>query len=188
MRNGKIKFENYSNINFQCGRFEELAETEAKYNAIFAAQAFHWITQPLGYEKCAKLLKNGGYLAPFWNMYLYDESEESRELIELSRKYGGIADFVNIRQAEERIENISSEIENSGLFYRPIVYKHFWKMEYTADEYYGFALTGNHFLQLPKEIKENAHKDLIKHANKFGGKIVRPYLCVLYLAKLREEL
>lgn len=185
VRNGKIKFENYSNVSFECGRFEELPDIEDEYNVIFAAQAFHWIPQPLGYQKCASLLRNGGYLAPFWNMYLYDDSEESRELLELSRKYGGFADFINEKQAEQRIEIISNEIEDSGFFNRPTIYKCFWKEEYTADEYYGFVLTGNRFLQLPDDVKENAHKDLIKYANRFNGKIVRPYLCVLYFAQLR---
>lgn len=185
VRNGKIKFQNYPNISFECGRFEEMLNVEDKYNVIFAAQAFHWIPQPLGYQKCASLLNRGGYLAPFWNMYLYDDSEESRELLELSKKYGGFADFINEKQVEQRIEDISNKIEDSGLFNSPTVYKHFWEKEYTADEYYGFILTGNHFLQLSDDIKENAHKDLIKYANKFNGKIDRQYLCVLYLAQVK---
>lgn len=185
VRNGKNKFKNDSHISFECGRFEELPDRGNKYDVIFAAQAFHWIPQPLGYQKCAALLKKGGYLAPFWNMYLYYDNEEDRELLKLSEKYRGFADFVEEKQAKERIERISADMETSGLFNRPAVYRHFWKKEYTAAEYYGFVQTGNRFLQLPNEMKENARKDLAEHARKFNGKLLRPYLCVLYLAQVQ---
>lgn len=68
------------------------------------------------------------------------------------------------------------------MFETPVVYKHLWKKEYSAEEYYGFVLTGNRFVQLPADIKEKAYSEIVQHAEKFDGRIVRPYLCVLYLA------
>ncbi len=182
VKNGQIKYKDYSNIKFECGRFEELEPVSEKYDLIFAAQSFHWVPQPTGYQKCAEMLKENGNLALFWNMYLINNNENNNDLMRLSNKYGGFADFLNEEQCENRISSIVKAIENSGLFETPIVYKHLWKQEYTAGEYYGFVLTGNRFLQLSDEVKEMARKEIEEHANKFGGKIIRPYLCVLYLA------
>lgn len=183
VKNGQIKFKHYSNIKFECGRFEELKQDNEKYDVIFAAQSFHWVPQPIGYQKCAEMLKESGYLAPFWNMYITYDNEADNDLLKLSKKYGGFADFVSKEQCENRIRSIVKGIEDSGLFEAPLIYKQFWKQEYTAEEYYGFVLTGNRFLQLPEEVKENARAEIRDHANKFDRKIVRSYLCVLYLAR-----
>lgn len=56
------------NFQFEVARFEEYATVSKSFDAIFAAQSFHWVPQPIGYEKCASALKDGGYLAPFWNI------------------------------------------------------------------------------------------------------------------------
>lgn len=156
---------------------------DEKYDVIFAAQSFHLVPQPIGYQKCADMLKDNGYLALLWNMYLVNDNDVDNDLLKLSNKYGGFADFVNEEQCKTRISSIVNAIESNGLFESPQVYKHLWKQEYTAEEYYGFVLTGNRFLQLPDEVKDTARKEIEEHANKFGGKIVRPYLCVLYLAR-----
>ena len=183
VKNGQMKYKEYPKIEFECGRFEELELDNEKYDVIFAAQSFHWIPQPIGYEKCAQILTEDGYLAPFWNMYLLYDQEEDNALLQLSNKYGGFSDFVNEEQCENRICSIINAIQESGLFETPTVHKHIWKQEYTAEEYYGFVLTGNHFLQLSDEVKEMARKEIEEHANKFGGKIDRTYLCALYLAQ-----
>ncbi len=183
VKNGKVKFSDYPNVSFECKRFEELEQNDEKYDLIFSAQAFHWLPQPIGYEKCAEMLHKNGYLAPFWNMYITYDNAADNELLKISKKYGGFADFVSEEQSKIRIHSIVKAIEDSGLFEAPTVYKHIWIQEYTAEEYYGFMLTGNRFLQLPEEVKQNAHAEIVEHASKFDGKIIRPYLCVLYLAK-----
>lgn len=187
VQRGREKFCNDRNISFECIRFEEMQDTNEEYDAIVAAQSFHWIPQPNGYSKCAELLKKGGYLALFWNMYLYDEREEHNKLVQLSNKYGGFADFVTMDQAKDRIQRIVNDIEASGLFDSPSVYKQEWLINYTAEEYYGFVQTGNHFIQLDKEKKRHAYDEIVQLANHYGGKIRRPYMTVLYVAQKKSE-
>lgn len=182
VKNGQLKYKEYPNIKFERGRFEELELGNVKYDVIFAAQSFHWIPQPIGYQKCVQLLEDKGYLALFWNMYLTHDNEEDNDLLKISDKYGGFADFVNEEQANKRISSIINDIQDSGFFETPTVYEYLWKQVYTAEEYYGFVLTGNRFIQLTDELKEMAQIEIEEHANKYGGKILRPYLCVLYLA------
>ena len=178
--NTKFKEENFM---FHQARFEECELPARVFDTVFAAQAFHWIQQPQGYEKCAYTLKKDGYLAPFWNMYITYDNNLDNELIAISDKYGGFADFLSSENCEKRINSIASEIENSGLFSAPEVIRSLWTQSYTAEEYYGFALTGNRFIQKNDEEKQEAYKELKNLAEKRGGKIKRPYLCVLYLAQ-----
>ena len=180
---GKEKFAKNPNISFECGRFEELKIQEQTYDVIFAAQAFHWILQPIGDELCHRYLRKHGVLAPFWNMYLYDGSKEQQELVALSNRFGGFADFVSEKEVENRKRRIVKEIEASGLFQVEKGVEVHWTHEYSVEEYCGFLQTGNHFLGLSEETKQEAFQEVETLAMKYGGKIRRPYLTVLYLAK-----
>jgi len=182
VKNGRIKFSEYNKIKFEVARFEELNLLPKYYDVVFSAQSFHWIPQPIGYEKCSYILKDNGHLALFWNMYITYDNELDQELIELSNKYGGFADFLTKNGCEERIESIKTGIENSGHFNTPLIHRVLWNQRYTADEYFGFALTGNHFVQKSELEKSKAYDDIGKLAFKHGGIINRPYLCVLYIA------
>lgn len=185
VKKGQKKFSGNKNISYECIRFEDMKDSGERYDTIFSAQAFHWVPQPVGYEKCARFLKKDGYLAPFWNMYLYDDREEDQKLIELLDKYGGFY-FVTETEAENRIMSIVQGFEDSGLFHSPTVYRQYWEKEYTADEYYGFLQTTNGFLKLPEGEKRNAYNDIVELAEQFGGKIKRPYLAVLYMARKKS--
>ncbi len=179
---GNKRFEGNA-IRFETARFEEYNLPFQSYNVIFSAQAFRWIPQPIGYEKCAYALKADGFLALFWNMYITYDNKVDNELLEISNKYGGFADFLSEIDCEKRIQSIVTGIGDSGLFSMPKVFRTLWKQEYTADEYYGFALTGNRFVQKSNEEKHRAYIELDNLANKHKGVIERPYLCVLYLSQ-----
>lgn len=180
---GILNFQNYPNIKFECSRFEDYNTPDRFYDVIFAAQAFHWVPQPAGFIKCAAALKEKGFLAPFWNMYITYDNDLDHELCEISKRYGGLADFLDEEGCEKRISTITASIYDSGLFHKPEVFRFLWRQTYTADEYYGFALTGNSFIQKSEEEKQKAYKDIVCLADKHGGVIDRPYLCVLYLAQ-----
>lgn len=185
VRRGMEKFRSDSNIHYECLRFENMPEDEKRYDAIFAAQSFHWIPQPIGYEKCARLLKPGAYLAPFWNMYVYDSRKEHEELIELSKRYHGFADFLTFSQAEERITRISNDIEQSGLFFAPKVSRFLWQKEYTVEEYCGFVQTANSFIHLSEKDKQQAYQEIAKLFGKYGGTMTILYQSVLYVAQVK---
>lgn len=184
---GKKKFADFDNIRFDVGRFEEYPVSTATFDVVFSAQSFHWIPQPVGYRKCAEILKNEGCLALLWNMYITFDNEIDNELLEISARYGGIADFLSESGCEKRIESIAAGIKNSGLFSQPQIHRLLWKQSYSPDEYFGFMLTGNRFIQKTEEEKKRAYKDIVNLSNKNNGKIERPYLCVLYLAQKNGE-
>jgi len=172
------------NFVFKESRFEECDLPEDFFDVVFAAQAFHWVPQPIGYERCAYTLKKGGYLALFWNMYITYDNEVDKELLGISHKYGGFADFLSEEECEKRISSIVVGITECKLFGDVNVVRCLWKQNYTAEEYYGFVLTGNRFLQKSEEEKAEAYAEIKSLAEKHGGIIERPYLCVLYMAQM----
>jgi SAM-dependent methyltransferase len=183
VRNGRAKFAPYAQIRYITGRFEDVLLPPDPYDVVFSAQSFHWIPQPQGYEKCAGVLRDRGYLALFWNMYLTRDNELDRDLLALSAHYGGFADFLTADGCETRINSVAAGIRNSGRFEAPQIHRVLWSQPYTADEYYGFVNTGNAFVQRSEEEKQNARREIHALAEKHGGFIDRPYLCALYLAR-----
>ncbi len=182
VRIGNERFKN-ENVNFVKGRFEEYDFGQKRFDVVYAAQSFHWVPQPIGYQKCADILKDNGYLSLFWNMYVLNDNDTDKELLEISNRYGGIADFVTETECERRIDSIVSRIVDSNLFETPTVIRKLWQQNYTVDEFYGFALTGNRFMQNSDDDKQKAYNDIVTLAEKNNGIIKRPYLCVLYIAK-----
>ena len=182
VRIGNERFKN-ENVNFVKGRFEEYDFGQKKFDVIYAAQSFHWVPQPIGYKKCGDILKDNGYIALFWNMYVIHDSDLDKELLEISKRYGGIADFVTETECERRIDSIVSQIVDSNLFETPTLIRKLWQQDYTVADFYGFALTGNRFMQNSDDDKQKAYNDIVTLAEKNNGIIKRPYLCVLYIAK-----
>jgi ubiquinone/menaquinone biosynthesis C-methylase UbiE len=74
-------------IKFKTARFEEYDLPKNRFDVVFAAQSFHWVPQPVGYEKYAFTLKNNAYLALIWNMYLVYDNPLDNELLRLSDKF-----------------------------------------------------------------------------------------------------
>lgn len=179
---GNEKFQN-DTVEFKKGRFEDVDLPKEYFDVVFAAQSFHWIPQPQGFFKCADILKKNGQLAVLYNMYVTTDCEQDTELLALSNKHGGFADFVDENKCNERISSIVANIENSSKFSKVKVFKNFWIKDYTADEYFGFVLTGNKILQKSQNEKSHIYSDITALANKSNGIIHRKYLCVLYMAE-----
>ena len=181
-RKGAARFQD-KNIKYVVSRFEDYAAPFEYFDAVISAQAFHWVPQPVGYEKCASTLKKSGTLALFWNLEIPCDIDLDRDLMAILDQYNGFVACVPEEDYKKRTEKISSGIAGSGFFSEPELIQSHWEKTYTADEYFGFAMTSNAFVQLPEEEQRKCHEELMRLAAKYGG-IRRHYICELYLAKL----
>lgn len=171
------------NIRFVVSRFEDYPLPHAYYDAIISAQAFHWLPQPLGYEKCAHTLKPGGFLAPFWNLDIVRRDADLDQALQaIVDKYGAVSCMPEQNYAG-RMESIAAGMAGSGLFSRPEILHAHWERTYTADEYYDYMTTGNVFIQNAEKEKQLCHDELTQLASEHGGIIARRYVCELYLAQ-----
>ena len=57
----------------QATSFEDLAAEDGSFDAIVAADAFHWIDPELRFSKSARLLSPSGWLAVLSFQHIYDE-------------------------------------------------------------------------------------------------------------------
>lgn len=179
---GNARFKG-ENVRFIASRFEDYAAPPAYYDAIFSAQAFHWVPQPIGYIKCAALLKKQGCLALFWNIDLFGDTETDRALWAILNKYDGFVACMSERDYAKRTEAIAAGIAQSGVFSQPEILRVIWEKEYSAEAYFGYLLTSQVFFQKPDEIKQACRAKLAQLSARSDGVIRRHYTCELYMAQ-----
>ena len=157
-------------------------ERTNEFDLVISAQAFHWVPVEIGYAKVARALKANGYLALFWNMYLYPE--------------GGVNDDLN-KVYKEQTPNLATrtgsyegllkqreiEIIESGCFDTVEVRKFPWLARYSTEQYLGLLNTYSDHLRLPEEDRNRLFESLTEVIEKYGGYIEKPYLAVLYAAQ-----
>ncbi len=173
---------NDGNINFVNSRFENYNFPNHYFDAIISAQAFHWLQRPKCYDLCADALNSKAWLMPFWNIELVGETELDFELYKIIERYDAYTSTMKKRDYENRVESISNEIEQSGKFSKPKVIQVYWDKTYTAEEYLGFCMTGQFFVQNSDKDKRSCYDDLKELCNKYDG-IKRIYVCELYASQ-----
>ena len=176
----KLKLKD-KNINFIASRFEDYSAPCEYFDAIISAQAFHWVSQPDGYEKCANALKPEGYLVPFWYIELFGDTELDKELWAIITKYDAYVSCMQEKDYADRMESVTSKIVSSGLFSKPEIIHSYSDKIYTADEYF-YYLHSDSLAKRSDEEKQACYEELVKLADKYHG-IKRRYTCELYLTK-----
>jgi SAM-dependent methyltransferase len=180
--------EPHANASVRVGAFEQ-AEIEAgAYDLVTSATAWHWIDKDVGYVKAARALKPGGAFAPFSNTHTYsaaagDFFEEVQQLYNrLTPEIAG--EYEPLRRVEELPQRTREEIEASGLF-GPVAVRHYsWDEPYTAASYIAVLNTYSGHLNLPDEKRRrllDAIANLID--TRYGGRIVKGYGAILYVAR-----
>ena len=103
---------------FHVGRFEDVPLPEERFDAVFAAAAFHWVDPAVGWPKAAALLRPGGTIALLQPIGVRDAGNEEiqNELRAAFARFApdqtatrpALRDEATIRTgAEERRENVS---------------------------------------------------------------------------------
>lgn len=182
---GQRKFDDTGRVKYIISRFENWQEVPESFDLAISAQAFHWVPKPVGFEKCAKALKRGKYMALFWNMYLLSDEPVEEDIESFSREFGNLClcPVSTEEDIEDRIKSNIEEIAVSGYFKTPEIYRFSWSKSYTAEEYMGFLKTGNGYLALNERDRGIVEEKIIEIINKHGGIITRPYECILYLSQ-----
>lgn len=179
---GNARFKG-EHVQFIATRFEDFDAPPQSYDAIFSAQAFHWVAQPIGFTKCATLLKEQGTLAVFWNIDIFYDTEADRALWAILDQYNGFVACISEADYAKRVKTIAGNIAGSGVFAAPEIVPVLWEKTYTVDAYFSYLLTSQMFFQKTEEEKNACHDALAQFAAAHGGSITREYTCELYLAR-----
>jgi SAM-dependent methyltransferase len=175
------------------GAFEEVTLDSGSFDLTVAATSFHWIPPESGLQRCADLLRPGGWLALWWTYFGDpDRPDPFREAVtpifeelapSLIDTFPGVA-FVGSHPYALDAEARTAEIDASGRFgaVRSEVIP--WTGRHTPAELRALFASYSPCLALAPDRRAavlDAIEDLATDA--FAGVVERPYLTLIYLAQ-----
>ena len=167
----KEKFKNYPTFSVITSKFEDVNFESDTYDFIFAASAFHWIPEEIGYKKVFSMLKSGGAFAQFANHPFRDKGrkELSDEIQKLYCKYMNFSTAPN-----EYNEKMAEQKANLAYAYgfKDIKYHLFKRTRtFSAKEYVTLLGTYSDHISLEEKKRKEFFSKIEETIDKYGGKI-----------------
>lgn len=174
------KFKERANLEVVTSLFEETSFSNERFDLIFSATAFHWVSEETGYPKVKDYLKKGGTLALFWNRPFVSRTDDPLhcEIQKVYKElYRGTAK-VAPEHDEERYRRISKTITNYGFVDAEVKLFHRTR-EVSADDFVALLKTYSDHQNLPEMFFVRIHDAV----SRFGGVLHIYDTMDLYLAK-----
>ena len=121
--------------------FEHAELGEQRFPLVFAAQAWHWVSQPAGYARARARLLEGGRLVVFWNRPRWEDSTLREDLNRVYEAHvppelrGGPLHPAPREASVFSGQDWEAEIVPVAGFADPEVREYEWAIDYTADGY-----------------------------------------------------
>jgi SAM-dependent methyltransferase len=171
---------------------EDVDVTEASFDAVVSATAFHWIDPKVGYPKAARALRDRGWLALWWT--LFDDPDRpdrffgdlevllARTAPDVLAMLGGPAGYCR------NIDARKSEFSAAGTLAPADVLEFAWDFSHTPSQLRRLFATYSPVMALPEKRRERLLDDIEALARKSpGGVVTRSYTTVMYLAERRSR-
>jgi SAM-dependent methyltransferase len=183
----------FPNVKIINADFEMWEPDEEHFDAIVAFTAFHWLDPETRYRKSAASLKPQGALAVIATQHGLPEGGD-RFWRDVQEDYDAVVPDEESTKAgapgpPENVNDLSAEIEASGLFRNIAARRYLWDVPYTADEYIAVLDTysGHRSLEPAKrrQLYELIHKRVESQPDQT---VTKTYLATLNVArKLKSE-
>jgi SAM-dependent methyltransferase len=179
----------YPNVRIHLGDFEDWPGAPNIFDLVISATAFHWIRPEIGYPKAARVLKDSGALAIFFNEHPAQSDDFFSEVGEIYQRivpeWGPrYTNQIIEAKIEEDIKSIVATIEATQLFEPVIVKTYPWAEDYTAATYVRLLNTYSNYRNLEADKRERLFREITTFIERrHGGIITKQYLAVLYFAK-----
>ncbi|HEX6029830.1 MAG TPA: class I SAM-dependent methyltransferase [Tepidiformaceae bacterium] len=164
--------------------FERARLPLAAFDIVVAATSFHWVEPGPGLAKAAGVLKTGGWIALFWNIFgdpeRYFPFHEATKDLMASRTGGSPSGDNPVLEIDAR----KAEIEATGAFGDLDVEVMRWEITSTPEEIRALYSTFSPVTRLPVRDQVDVLDELERIAREeFGGKVWRPMVTIVYTAR-----
>jgi SAM-dependent methyltransferase len=178
------KCQPFPRVRFLCQAFEDWQPGEERFDLLLSATAFHWIPPAIGYPKAAAVLKDSGYIALLWNYHPKPYTGFFIAVQEIYRQWvPEWSDPSLSLSVEDDLRLTETEINQTGLFEPVQVRTYAWAKDYPTADYLRLLNTYSDHHALEENQKMGLFRDIgVLIDERFGGKVVRPYLTALFLA------
>jgi SAM-dependent methyltransferase len=171
----------------EVAKFEDWDPAGRSFDAVAAAQSWHWVDLTAGAAKAAAVLRPGGRLAVFWNAF--DPPRELREAFGAVyrralpdsplRRFWSRPPVDTYRAGGARA---ADGMRQAGGFGEPEEWLADWARPYTRDEWLDLVPTLGGFRQFPAGVREQVLDGLGAAVDAAGGAFTMGYTTVAVTA------
>jgi SAM-dependent methyltransferase len=171
--------------------FERARLDDAAFDLVAAATSFHWVEPGTGLTKVAAVLRPGGWLALWWNVFGDDSRPDPfehalRPMFEQLAPEVRLHAFAGMKPYALETDARVGEIDATGAFEAVEHHVVAWEGHHDAAGIRALFATYSPFLALPEDQRTRVLDELERIArDDFDDRVVRPYLTSLYLARRR---
>ncbi len=181
-----------SGFDVQVARFEDWDAAGQRFDSVIAAQAWHWVDPIAGAAKAAEVLRPGGQLAVFWNVF--DPPAELRAAFaDVYRRVlpdsplGAFLSRPALTAYDTMCATTADGIWRAGAFGPPERWRFDWSRPYTRAEWLDTVPTFGGHSQLPAAVQAELLAGIGAAVDAAGGAFTMSFLTVAVAATLRPE-
>ena len=181
------KLSAYPKLEFRKCFFEDVDLAPESFDLVLSATAFHWIPADVAYPKTAKLLRQGGTLALFWNMMPnFEESIEGQLRSIFDCYVPGLGEATFGKGSKLASDEGLEELRASGLFDMIKRDWYEWSIRLSGGDFIRLLSTFGHFQALAPDIRTQLFDALDGWFKRDLGDVLEcHYETVLHLCKRR---
>lgn len=168
-------------LTVEIATFETWEPAERTFDAVVSGTAWHWVNPVAGAAKAAQVLRPGGVLAPFGNVYQLPPSVGQaltavyRRVAPDSPLGAGRLDG-SILDAYQRIYTKAADgIREAGGFDEPTLWRYDWETTYSRDELLDLTQTSGGLTSLAPDQVTEVLAVLGAALDELGGTVTVPY-------------
>jgi SAM-dependent methyltransferase len=174
----------------EAARFEDWDPAGRQFDAVIAAQAWHWVDMTAGAAKAAAALRPGGRLAVFWNAF--DPPAQLRgQFGDIYRRalpgspFGGFWGRPAIDSYRAGTAKAAEGMRAAGGFGEPEEWLFRWERTYTRDEWLDLVPTTGGFTRMPESAQAQILAGFGAAVDAAGGTFVMGYDTIAVTAARR---
>ena len=157
------------------------------FDAVVAGQAWHWVDPVAGAAKAAQVLRPGGRIAPFWNVFQPPPSIAAAFAAVYERVLPDLPVNLWARPSMDAYTGVfgrvSDGIREAGGFGEPDLWRFDWKRDYTRDEWLDQVPTQGNQHRLPPAQLQELLAGLGEAIDAAGGGFTMGYAAIVVTAE-----
>jgi SAM-dependent methyltransferase len=179
-------FARQSGFEVEVAKFEEWDPAGRTFDAVVAGQAWHWVDPVAGAAKAAGVLRTGGQLAVFWNIFQPPPGLSEafaavyRRVLPDSPFARGLAPGLGAYSGQ--FTKTTDGMRAAGGFAEPEQWQFDWERSYTRDEWLDLVPTSGGYSQFPPGTLEDLLAGIGAAIDAAGGSFTMGYAAVAVTA------